>query len=84
MGAADLLQHLRTTGFSVTAAGDGGIRVVPAGVLSADQRQAIRDNKLALLGLDVAPGTPETLATLIQVETVKWAKVVKESGAKLD
>ena len=40
--------------------------------------------KLALLGLDVAPGTPESLATFIQVETVKWAKVVKESGAKLD
>ena len=40
--------------------------------------------KLTLLGLDVAPGTPEALATLIQNETVKWAKVVKESGAKLD
>ena len=40
--------------------------------------------KLALLGLDVAPGTPESLATFIQGETVKWAKVVKESGAKLD
>lgn len=40
--------------------------------------------KLALLGLDVAPGTPEALATFIQTETVKWAKVVKESGAQLD
>ena len=40
--------------------------------------------KLALLGLDVATGTPESLATFIQGETVKWAKVVKESGAKLD
>lgn len=40
--------------------------------------------KLALLGLDVAPGTPEALATFIQSETIKWAKVVKESGAKLD
>ena len=40
--------------------------------------------KLAVLGLDVAPGTPESLATFIQGETVKWAKVVKESGAKLD
>ena len=40
--------------------------------------------KLALLGLDVAPGTPEALAAFIQIETVKWAKVVKESGAKLD
>lgn len=36
------------------------------------------------LGLDLAPGTPEALATLIQAETVKWARVVKESGAKAD
>jgi tripartite-type tricarboxylate transporter receptor subunit TctC len=40
--------------------------------------------KLVLLGLDAAPGAPEALATLIQSETVKWAKVVKDSGAKLD
>ena len=40
--------------------------------------------KMALLGLDLAPGSPEALASLIQVETSKWANVVKESGAKLD
>jgi tripartite-type tricarboxylate transporter receptor subunit TctC len=40
--------------------------------------------KLATLGLDPSPGTPEALAALIGVETAKWAKVVKESGAKLD
>ena len=40
--------------------------------------------KLAKLGLDPNPGTPEALASLIQVETVKWAKVVKESGAKIE
>jgi tripartite-type tricarboxylate transporter receptor subunit TctC len=40
--------------------------------------------KLTTLGLDPSPGTPEALAELIQVETVKWAKVVKESGAKPD
>ena len=50
MGAADLLQRLRTTGFSVTADG-GGIRVAPGAGLSADQRQAIRDHKPELLAL---------------------------------
>jgi tripartite-type tricarboxylate transporter receptor subunit TctC len=40
--------------------------------------------KLATLGLDPAPAGPEALAGLIQAETVKWARVVKESGAKAD
>jgi tripartite-type tricarboxylate transporter receptor subunit TctC len=40
--------------------------------------------KLATLGLDIHTGTPEALTALMQAETVKWAKVVKESGAKAD
>ncbi|MBA2963264.1 MULTISPECIES: tripartite tricarboxylate transporter substrate binding protein [Ramlibacter] len=40
--------------------------------------------KLATLGLEPAPGTPEQLAGMVQTEMVKWAKVVKESGAKPD
>src|SRR6478609_2360583 len=40
--------------------------------------------KLAKLGLEPNPGTPEALANLIQAETAKWAKVVKESGAKIE
>jgi tripartite-type tricarboxylate transporter receptor subunit TctC len=40
--------------------------------------------KLATLGLDAAPGTPEALAAFIQAETIKWARVVKESGARAD
>jgi tripartite-type tricarboxylate transporter receptor subunit TctC len=40
--------------------------------------------KLAKLGLDPNPGTPEALATVIEVETAKWAKVVKESGARIE
>jgi tripartite-type tricarboxylate transporter receptor subunit TctC len=40
--------------------------------------------RLAGLGLETAPGTPEALAGLMQNETAKWAKVVKESGAKPD
>ena len=33
-------------------------------------------------GLDVATGTPEEFSAYIKVETVKWAKVIKASGAK--
>jgi tripartite-type tricarboxylate transporter receptor subunit TctC len=40
--------------------------------------------KLATLGLEINAGTPEQLAALTQAETAKWAKVVKESGAKPD
>ncbi len=40
--------------------------------------------KLFQLGLDMQPGTPEALDALIKTETIKWAKVVKESGAKID
>ena len=33
-------------------------------------------------GLDVAPGTPEQFAAYIRSERIKWAKVIKASGAK--
>jgi tripartite-type tricarboxylate transporter receptor subunit TctC len=40
--------------------------------------------RLAKLGLEPNPGTPEALAALIQAETAKWARVVKESGARIE
>jgi tripartite-type tricarboxylate transporter receptor subunit TctC len=40
--------------------------------------------KLAALGLEVDTGTPEALASFMQAESAKWAKVVKDSGAKPD
>jgi tripartite-type tricarboxylate transporter receptor subunit TctC len=33
-------------------------------------------------GLDPAPGTPEQFGAYIKAERAKWAKVIKESGAK--
>lgn len=43
----------------------------------------VRD-KLAALGLEINTGTPEALTALMQAETAKWAKVVRDSGAKPD
>ena len=40
--------------------------------------------KLAAQGANVAGGSPEDFTKHIQAETAKWAKVVKESGAKVD
>ena len=50
MGARDLLDHLASAGFSITA--DAGRLVVgPASRLTVDQVQAIRDHKPELLAL---------------------------------
>ena len=40
--------------------------------------------RLAALGADPAPMSPENFGQLVRDEIAKWAKVVKESGAKVD
>jgi tripartite-type tricarboxylate transporter receptor subunit TctC len=49
------------------------------GMTQADMR-----DKLARQGLFVVTGTPKDLITLMQNETVKWAKVVKAAGIKIE
>lgn len=40
--------------------------------------------RLSSQGLDLTPGTPEQFAAYLKSELVKWARVIKESGARLD
>jgi tripartite-type tricarboxylate transporter receptor subunit TctC len=41
-------------------------------------------DRLFASGVEVRPGTPDEFSRLIKSEIEKWAKVVKESGAKAD
>jgi tripartite-type tricarboxylate transporter receptor subunit TctC len=40
--------------------------------------------KLAAQGVEIANGTSEQLASLLREDLVKWAKIVRESGATVD
>ena len=56
--------------------------------ISADMRRALAaadtKERLTGIGVDVAGGTPEELGRFHRAELAKWAKIVKDSGAKLD
>ena len=62
MGGSDLLQHLRGAGLTVTPTDGGGIRVAPAGALTDDHRQAIRNHRAELLALLSGTNPPTTSA----------------------
>ena len=40
--------------------------------------------KLAAQGCEILKGTPQQFGNMVKDELPKWAKIVKESGAKLD
>jgi tripartite-type tricarboxylate transporter receptor subunit TctC len=72
----------------------GGI-VVPVGTpqaivtkLNSEINKALRTStvkeRYAAIEAEPAGGTPEQFAAFVKKETVKWADVVKKSGAKLD
>jgi tripartite-type tricarboxylate transporter receptor subunit TctC len=54
-----------------------------AELVAALKRQEIRERVIAA-GAEPSPSTPEEFGALIRSEIVKWADVVKASGAKLD
>jgi tripartite-type tricarboxylate transporter receptor subunit TctC len=63
----------------------------PAAVVSRLQREIAKvlrspdvGEKLTAQGLDLVGSTPEAFAAVIKSEIVKWAKVVKASGARAD
>lgn len=43
-----------------------------------------KEQRLAKQGIEAVGNTPEEFAALIRSETAKWAKVIKESGTRLD
>jgi tripartite-type tricarboxylate transporter receptor subunit TctC len=56
--------------------------------LNADILQALRSRdlreRLESLGAELVPGSPQDFADYIAREIPKWAKVVKDSGARAD
>ena len=40
--------------------------------------------QLAAQGIETVPGTAEAFAAFYRQETAKWAKIIKDSGAKID
>ncbi len=69
--------------------------VAPAGTpadivarLNAEMTKALRDPATAEVivkaGFDITPSNPAELAEFVKLEIVKWAKVVRDSGAKAE
>ncbi len=56
--------------------------------ISGDMRrvlaQADMQQRLVAIGVDIKASTPEELAAFQRTELAKWAKIVKDSGAKVD
>lgn len=52
--------------------------------ITAVLRSAEVRERFAAAGLEPLPSTPEEMAALMKSETVKWSRVIRESGAKID
>lgn len=54
-----------------------------AEIRTALANPAVRE-RFKMLGAETDPSTPEQFLELSRRETVKWAKIIKDSGAKID
>jgi tripartite-type tricarboxylate transporter receptor subunit TctC len=56
--------------------------------LHAEMMKALQDaataEVIARAGFDITPSNPAELGDFVKLEIVKWAKVVKDSGAKAE
>jgi len=92
LGAATGVMPLGLVGATGTT-GEGVF--VPAGTspaivarLNAEIGKVLADpsirERYAQAALDAVGGTPEDFAKVVKADFVKWAKVVKDSGARVD
>ena len=63
----------------------------PAAIIDKLHREAVRivsqpdmREKFALIGLDVVGDAPDAFAEIIRIDTLKWAKVIKDAGIKVE
>jgi len=61
----------------------GIVEMLNAGITKVLQAPAVKE-RLTPLGFDHSPNTPAQFADYLKREVAKWAKVVKESGARAD
>ena len=59
------------------------VQKINAAVVAIFKTPEVRERFVAL-GSEPIPSTPEEFASLMRAELPKWAKIVKESGARLD
>jgi tripartite-type tricarboxylate transporter receptor subunit TctC len=63
----------------------------PAAIIDKLHHEAVRiisqpdmREKFALIGLDVVADAPDAFAEIIRIDTLKWAKVIRDAGIKVE
>jgi tripartite-type tricarboxylate transporter receptor subunit TctC len=95
VAALEAVPTIAEAGLPKLAAEDWGGFVVKSGTpsaviarLNAAVNKALKAEKVresfAKMGVDVGGGTPEEFGARIRAETVRWAKVIKDAGIKIN